>query len=649
MQPVLRLLGRFETVSASGSALNISGARAQLLLARLALAQGGALDRSTLSTMLWGERADAQARASLRQLIWTIRQALKLVPDALVAEGDLIRLNPVAVGTDVALFDRLALSPDPGDLEAALAVYRGDLLEGIDLISLAPDGYFLHERSRLRDLALKVVATLVDGYDRDMKWEQTIRASRRGLAIDPYDEALHGRLVGALQKLGRNREARDQGEAFRKRLKAELGIISPPQATMATDRRSATAQVLTMPASSPDPMPSLQNRPTRMVIGLALAVTVFIAVSLGIWRQSSDNSAALPTPIAPAAAVSDRIPTRNLAAYDQYLRAEAQRRAATDVAALRKVLPAFRRAFTLDPNFAEAHAGYAFVAVALWERSLWDLIPSITARNGAYDAAGRALELDPDNARALIVLSRIQAQDGAGDQALATARRAVTAEPDSAEAHANLALILSRNSQAFKARAELTRLRQLDPIPRPEWLLIFGEVAFAEGRYYNAIADLVAAWPELPDNPLLLEHLTAALAIQGQLVQAQMVRDKLLTLLPEANLYLLLEHYSPLRRAEQNQRLLDGLRRAGLPVWPQGVGLAEADRLTGTDLAALLGAVPGSRDQYLRGQYLRGNELCRIEQGRSVCGAIYRAPPGRDVDYVFVAPTELRFFSVPPK
>ena len=463
MQPVLRLLGRFETATASGSALNISGARAQLLLARLALAQGGALDRSTLSTMLWGERADAQARASLRQLIWTIRQALKTVPDALVTDGDLIRLEPVAVGSDVALFDRLAKSADPADLEAALALYRGDLLEGIDLISLAPDGYFLQERSRLRDLALKVVTTLVQVYDRDMKWEQSLRASRRGLAIDPYDETLHARLVGALQKLGRNREARDQDDGFRNRMKAELGVEAAPLAR--GTGQLVVAGVMAVPGQAPrEPQ---ATRGPRQVLGGALAAVVLVAAMLGLWRQTTDNSAALPPPQGQSVVVQNRIPTRNLAAYDQYLRAEALRLAATEDGALRAVLAAYRAAFALDPDFAAAHAGYALVAVELWHHSLDGPAPSLGARSEAYDAAGRALQIDPDNARALMVLSRIQAQDGARALALTTARQATKAEPGSAEAHANLALILSYSGRTSEARSELARLQRLDPIPLP--------------------------------------------------------------------------------------------------------------------------------------------------------------------------------------
>ena len=635
MVPILRLLGRFELETGDGQPLAISGARAQLLLARLAMAPGKGLDRAVLSAMFWADRAEAQARASLRQTIWTLRQGLKDFPDALVASGECLRLDLEVIGCDVADFERLAVSKVAPDLEAALRLYRGEFLEGFDLVSLAPDTDFLPERHRLRDLGLKVAAKLAGLHAQASVWEDVVRVARTGLAIDNFDEALHAWLIEGLHRMGRKREARDQDLAFRNLMRAELGVTLAPQPTPATGARRGTFG---------DHRVATPHRPKWPVYAGGLVVAAFlIAATLVQLRPEPDAVATAP------ADQNTGLPSQNLEAYDQYLRAEAARLDASKDGKLRDVMAEFRKAFMLDPNFADAYAGYALVAVDLWQRSLDLGAPSLDSRTEAYDAAGRALAIDPGNARALVVLSRIQAQDGAQDSALASARSAVTAEPDSAEAHANLALILSRNGQAFKARAELTRLRQLDPFPRPEWLLIFGEVAFAEGRYYNAIADLVAAWPELPDNPLLLEHLTAALAIQGQLVQAQMVRDKLLTLLPEANLYLLLEHYSPLRRAEQNQRLLDGLRRAGLPVWPQGVGLAEADRLTGTDLAALLGAVPGSRDQYLRGQYLRGNELCRIEQGRSVCGAIYRAPPGRDVDYVFVAPTELRFFSVPPK
>ena len=59
MPLVLRLLGRFELAARAGDALKVTGTRAQLLLARLALAGGDRLDRQALSTLLWGGRGDA--------------------------------------------------------------------------------------------------------------------------------------------------------------------------------------------------------------------------------------------------------------------------------------------------------------------------------------------------------------------------------------------------------------------------------------------------------------------------------------------------------------------------------------------------------------------------------------------------------------
>lgn len=680
MQPILRLLGRFELVSGSDEALTIPGARAQLLLARLALPGGHRMDRGVLSTMLWGERADAQARASLRQLIWTIRQAMKSFPDALVAQGDSVSLDLQSFDIDVVQFEKLARSTDLGELEAALALYRGDLLEGIDVLSLAPDGYFLQERNRLRDLALQVAGKLVDGHGRQQHWEDVVRACRRGLNIEPFDEALHPRLVDALQKLGRHREAQGQDEAFRSRLMSELGVASAPHVAQGAGQRLANPPLA---ATAPQPAPiaptvhtTTSPRPRVWLAALAAAVVVAIlALGPGFWRDDARQSAALQE-VPPVASNTDRIPTRNLQAYDQYLRAEAERLTAFSDDQLRAVLTAFRAAITLDPDFAAAHAGFALVAVELWQRSLDGPFPSLSARSEAYDAAGRALQIDPGNARALIVLSRIQAQDGARVVALASARRAVASEPASAEARANLALTLSYAGHTTEARAQLTQLQRLDPIPRPEWYLIFGQVAFADGRYDAAIADFAAVWPTLAQNALLLEHLAAALALQGRLRQANQITDRLVSLMPNANLRLTKQRYALLRDRKQNERLLEGLRRAGLPEWPYRFIPNEKLRLTGRDLAALTqgaqwtgqlgngstfrlesdaeGGFTFHADnvQVSGRQFLRDDELCQVTPVRpaagETCGSVYRNPDGQNPEskFVFVSADDVRYFSI---
>ena len=465
MPLVLRLLGRFDIAATQGAGPIITGARAQMLLARLALAEGGRLERGVLSAMFWADRADAQARASLRQLVWTLRQELKAFPEALASDTLTLRLDPGAMECDVAAFDRLAKSADPADLERALTLYRGELLEGLDLLSLDPEGYFQSQRRRLHDQALQVAGALVEVYRRNRSWDDVVRVARRGLALDPYDAALNAGLMQALQELGRHVEARDQDAAFRHRMKTELGIVLADQ-PVPVKVRPVSAMISSPATSLADPVPLLPRVRVKNPFAIPVtAVVLALAVAFGLWSLTQGGPPAQGP--SESASVVRGLPTTNLQAYDLFLRAEDRRKAAKDDPQLRAAIAVYQQATSLDPAFAEAHAGLALAAVAIAQRRFDAIQPVDTSRTEAYEAAGLALQSDPENARALIVLSRLQAQDGALDMALLSAKRAVLSRPGEAETHANLALLLSRNGQSFQARAELNKLRQLDPVPRP--------------------------------------------------------------------------------------------------------------------------------------------------------------------------------------
>ena len=90
-----------------------------------------------------------------------------------------------------------------------------------------------------------------------------------------------------------------------------------------------------------DPALALPGRGLRQVYGGIFAVAVLVAVGLGFWRMSPGISAVQPPSDAQSVGAGKRIPTRNLAAYDQYLRVEAQRLAAIEDAELRAVLTTY--------------------------------------------------------------------------------------------------------------------------------------------------------------------------------------------------------------------------------------------------------------------------------------------------------------------
>ena len=84
-------------------------------------------------------------------------------------------------------------------------------------------------------------------------------------------------------------------------------------------------------------------------------------------------------------------PTRNLQAYDLYLKGRAAMRHRG--AELQRAIDAFEQTIALDPEFALAFAG---LAQALGLSSFWGLAPGRQVRDRALSAAARALALDPE-------------------------------------------------------------------------------------------------------------------------------------------------------------------------------------------------------------------------------------------------------------
>ena len=81
--------------------------------------------------------------------------------DPLVADRQTVRLDPATFTVDVAAFERLLAEGTPDAAEAAIALYRGDLLEGIGIRDPAFEEWLRIERQRLRDRAEEAAARLM--------------------------------------------------------------------------------------------------------------------------------------------------------------------------------------------------------------------------------------------------------------------------------------------------------------------------------------------------------------------------------------------------------------------------------------------------------------------------------------------------------
>ena len=114
----------------------------------------------------------------------------------------------------------------------------------------------------------------------------------------------------------------------------------------------------------------------------------------------------------------NRLPTSNLEAYDYYLRAEQALHSPAGEIGLLRALELYQKAISLDGEFADAHAGQARAALILWTYTYDVSLPGTVARQRLYEAAGRALALNPELPRARAVLAEAQSVDGEHEAAI---------------------------------------------------------------------------------------------------------------------------------------------------------------------------------------------------------------------------------------
>ena len=181
----LTLLGGFEVRSSSGP-IAIPLRKAQALLAYLALPPGQPHPRSKLAALLWGDAGEEEARNSLRQTLFGLRRALTVVREpVLLTDGESVTLSASAVNVDVATFERLVREGTTRALEEAAALYKGELVEGLNVPEAPLEDWLMGERQRLREEAVGALGKLLRDHLAAGKNDSAIRAALRLLTLEP--------------------------------------------------------------------------------------------------------------------------------------------------------------------------------------------------------------------------------------------------------------------------------------------------------------------------------------------------------------------------------------------------------------------------------------------------------------------------------
>ncbi len=220
----LLLLGGFQA-RAGGHEADIPGRKERALLAFLAIPPGERRSRDKLAGLLWSDRADGQARDSLKQAVFKLRKALDGVrPPPIRVDREFVSLDQAAVAVDVAEFEQLVGAGTPEAIGRATALYRGDLLDGLDVRDSAFDEWLLIERQRLRALARDGLARLLDLHLASGAHDQAAAVARRLLGLDPLREAAHRALMQIYAEQGQTALALKQYQLCRDALQGEVGV-----------------------------------------------------------------------------------------------------------------------------------------------------------------------------------------------------------------------------------------------------------------------------------------------------------------------------------------------------------------------------------------------------------------------------------------
>ncbi len=230
--------------------------------------------RARLSALLWPGRGEEQARASLRQALHDVTDALgRDAASMLVAGRETLGLREGAVWTDVAELERVGPGDGSARAGAALALASAALLE--DLVGLtAPFDAWLEEARRRLVARARTLGEAV--LDRATDTATALNAARHLLGIDPTHEGAWRAIMRA-HALGGERSLALQAFQDCARALSQHLDAPPSAATRALMQQIRGEREIPPPPPEPTLAPPVQH-PTR---GARLGISPLRALDPG--------------------------------------------------------------------------------------------------------------------------------------------------------------------------------------------------------------------------------------------------------------------------------------------------------------------------------------------------------------------------------
>jgi adenylate cyclase len=250
------------------------------------------------------------------------------------------------------------------------------------------------------------------------------------------------------------------------------------------------------------------------------------------------------------------IETASPEAYDYVLRGREQYRLfSKEGNASARAL--YEKAIEIDPAYAAAYAGLAEVWLHEWFTGVPD------ALDRGYELALKASSLNPSVPLVYEALGNTCLFRKQHEQAVTAAKQWLEVEPGNADAHANLAGALHFSGESQQSIPLIEKAMRLNPYYPFYYILYRGQSLMALERYEEALEAIDRSAAHNPDA--LPAHVYRA-ACLGLLDKGEHARDAL------TDVYRIHPGFSldwvrtflPYRQATDSERLIEGLRKAGL-------------------------------------------------------------------------------------
>ncbi|MGD2147909.1 MAG: BTAD domain-containing putative transcriptional regulator, partial [Anaerolineae bacterium] len=253
----LRFLGPVEIERQGKQVRGLESRKALGLLAYLAV-ERQPVPRDRLVDLFWEDKTLAQGRNNLS---WVLSRLSTFLPDCLQADRHTVRFPGEGAESiywlDLDAFEELEAQGDLPSLEAAVALYRGEFLEGLSLRGCPEfELWQVREQERWRRRAAGVLSQLVAHHSRQGEAEQGLRFARQLLILEPWREEAHRGVMRLLALDGRRGAALAQYGTCRRMLAEELGV-EPSEATEVLYRQIQAGE-LELPPLFPRPELPLQ-------------------------------------------------------------------------------------------------------------------------------------------------------------------------------------------------------------------------------------------------------------------------------------------------------------------------------------------------------------------------------------------------------